>query len=208
VRPDAVIPGSVPAEVILIRTDRVAVAVGSVRAYPNGFEFTVHVRARSADEDVGYVDPFERHRRLRGEQAPDDALRLGVLYADGRRTATTARYRLTRDDDTERLVLQQGGGGGGDRSWDGEFWVYPLPPDGPVTLVASWLEHGVTEARAELDGTAIRAAARHAVPLWPDEPDLEGGRSWRTGTIGPFISGEPGAGPESDAPRDAGAAQP
>ena len=22
-------------------------------------------------------------------------------------------------------------------------WVYPLPPDGPLTLVASWLEHGV-----------------------------------------------------------------
>src|SRR5690242_15704480 len=49
-QPDAVIPGVVPAEVLLIRTEQVAVTVGSVRAYPNGFEFTVHVRVRGEDE--------------------------------------------------------------------------------------------------------------------------------------------------------------
>ena len=41
-QPDEVIPGSVPGEVILIRTGQVAVAIGSIRAYPNGFEFTTH----------------------------------------------------------------------------------------------------------------------------------------------------------------------
>jgi hypothetical protein len=47
-QPDAVIPGSVQAELVLIRTGQVAVAIGSVRAYPNGFEFTAHVRVRGA----------------------------------------------------------------------------------------------------------------------------------------------------------------
>src|SRR5215831_10172127 len=48
-RSDAVIPASVPAEVMLIRTEQVAVAIGSVRAYPNGFEFTLHTRLRHED---------------------------------------------------------------------------------------------------------------------------------------------------------------
>src|SRR5262249_60544890 len=43
-RSDVVIPGSVRAEVVLARTGQVAVAIGSVRAYPNGFEFTLHTR--------------------------------------------------------------------------------------------------------------------------------------------------------------------
>ena len=175
-RPDAVIPGSLPAEVVLIRTEQVAVAAGSVRAYPNGFEFTLHGRLRREDETTGLGgDPFGRHRR--GARASDDMLRLGVMYADGRKTATTAAHPLF-DDDADRLVLLQNGGGGGNLSWDWDFWTYPLPPDGPVTLVASWLEHGIAEARAELDGTAIREAARRAVILWSEEPESEPGGTW------------------------------
>jgi hypothetical protein len=181
-RSDAVIPGSVPAEVVLIRTDQIAVAVGSVRAYPNGFEFAVHTRRRSDDETTGpgAADPFGWHSRRR-TTAPENVLRLGVMYADGRRVATTSEH--LPGDDPERLVLQQGGGGGSSLTWDADFWVYPLPPEGPVTLVVSWLEHGITEARAELDGGAVREAAQHAVILWPDEPASDFQTSWRTSTL-------------------------
>lgn len=176
------IPGSVPADLLLARTDQVAVAVGSVRAYPNGFEFTVHVRMRRVDPEIGpYGDPFSLHGHSRGARSQDNALRLGVLYADGRRTATTSSWVL-RDESDENLVLSQQGGGGGGRCWDQDFWLYPLPPDGPVTLIVSWLEHDVTETRVGLDGAAIRAAAGRAVTLWPDEPDAEPGESWATRT--------------------------
>jgi hypothetical protein len=50
--------------------------------------------------------------------------------------------------------------------------VHPLPPDGPVTFVASWLLYGVAETRVELDGSAIREAARRAVILWPEQPGV------------------------------------
>jgi len=89
-----------------------------------------------------------------------------------------------------------------------DFWVYPLPPEGPVTLVASWLEHGVTETRAELDGTAIREAAGRAVILWPDEPEPESGGGWRSQRITHFTSGEPSSGTEHGRPGGAGTAQP
>ena len=193
-RSDVVIPGSVPAEVVLVRTERVAVAVGSIRAYPNGFEFTVHIRLRGEDETSwpGHSDPFGRHRPRRGTREDDDQLRLGILFADGRRAATTGEhYRPSDDDDDGRLVLQQGGGGGSSRSCDWDFWVHPLPPGGPVILVASWPEHGIAESRAELDGAAVREAAQRAVTLWPEEPESEGGISWRSQTITASTAGPP-----------------
>ena len=49
-RSDAVIPGLVPWEAMLARTGQVAVAVGGLHAYPNGFEFTVHARLRREHE--------------------------------------------------------------------------------------------------------------------------------------------------------------
>lgn len=174
-RPDTVIPGSVPADVLVVRTDQVAVAVGSVCAYPNGFTFTVHVRSRIMDGEFGPSgDPFSWHRRFAGAGTPGDVLRLGVQYSDGRRAATTSS-RMPRDHTSDELVLTQEGGGGNARSWDQRFWVHPLPPDGLVTLIVSWLEHDVAEASAELDGTMIRAAAGRAISLWPGEPDAESG---------------------------------
>jgi hypothetical protein len=201
-RSEAVIPGSVPAEVVLIRSEQVAVAIGSVRAYPNGFEFTAHIRLRGEAETgwPGRSDPFERHRPQRGTQGNDDQLRLGVLYADGRWAANGVHYRPPDDDQDARLVLQQGGGGGSRSSQDWDFWVHPLPPDGPVILVASWRKHGIAESRAELDGTAIRAAALRAVTLWPQEPQFEPGGSWRSQQITATRADQPGGGTESGLP--------
>ncbi|MGH3251820.1 MAG: hypothetical protein ACRDOI_37190 [Trebonia sp.] len=204
-QPDEVIPGSVPGEVMLIRTGQAAVAIGSIRAYPNGFEFTAHVRRHDEIENQpGWHDPFNRHGR-RGRQAPDDALRLGILYADGRRGATTeGHWPSDEQADPGRLVVQNGSSGGSDRRWDGNFWVHPLPPDGPVTFVASWPEYGVAETQAELDGTAIRAAAERAVILWPEQLEAEPGGAQSSQTITAFKSSDPGPGTEPDTPRTKG----
>ena len=169
-RPDEVLPGAVPGELVLARTDRVAVALGSVRAYPNGFEFTLHVRTREVSEYGIGADPFEQHRRWLGQQ-DQDHLRLGVLYADGRRAATTGRPWLDNDAGDEQLILKPDGSSASDHRWDGDFWVHPLPPDGPVTFVVSWSRYDVAETRVEFDGAAIREAAGRAVSLWPEEPE-------------------------------------
>src|SRR5258706_12859918 len=147
-QPEAVIPGSVPAELLLVRSESAGVAVGSLRAYANGFEFTLHVRLRREDEEYrhGMSDPFDWHASGRGGTTRDQALRLGILYADERRAASTSRPPMLPDGaEAGELVLQQGGSSGSDRRWDGDFWVHPLPPDGPVTFVAAWLAYGGTE---------------------------------------------------------------
>jgi hypothetical protein len=170
-RPDEVIPGAVPGESLLARTDQAAVALGSVRAYPNGFEFTLHVRTRQVSEFGIGADPFERRRRWLGQQ-DQDHLRLGILYTDGRRAATTGRSWPADDAGDEQLILIPDGSSGNDHHWDGDFWVHPLPPDGPVTFVVSWPRYDVAETRVEFDGAAIREAAGRAVSLWPEEPEL------------------------------------
>src|SRR5271165_3842817 len=81
-QPDAVIPGSVPGELLLLRTEEAAVAIGGICAYPNGFEFTAHVRRRGSVNASGFGDPFDRFGR-RGQEQSGDVLRLGLLYADG-----------------------------------------------------------------------------------------------------------------------------
>jgi hypothetical protein len=158
----------------LIRNNEVAVAVGSVTAYPNGFEFTVHARLHH-EQFVWGKSPLDSLADPRTRREPEQALRLGVLYADGRR-ARTSSYRpipIPADEaDGEHLVLLEVGTGGTERQWDGSFWGHPLPPGGPVTFVASWLLYEVAETRAELDSSAIHEAARRAVILWPDEPSL------------------------------------
>jgi len=167
----------VPADVMLIRTEQVAVAIGSIRAYPAGFEFALHTRLRHPDETGhGGPDPLEPRVPWRGRQVPGDVLRLGLMYADGRRTATHAARPLAEDDtDPGRLVMLECGSRGSPRRWDGDFWVHPLPPPGPVTFVGSWPQYGVAEIRVELDGAAIREAAGRAVTLWPGEPETEPG---------------------------------
>jgi hypothetical protein len=161
---------------LLIRTGQVAVAIGSICAYPNGLEFAAHVRMRGNDENKpGWHDPLDLHGR-RDRQPSGDVLRLGLMYADGRRGATASgHWRPDEDAGHERLLVQHSSSGGSGRRWDGEFWVHPLPPDGPVTFVASWPVYGVAETRAELDGAAIRAAAARAVILWPEEPETDQG---------------------------------
>jgi len=168
-RPDGVVPGVAHIGLILIRTEGMAVAVSSVAVYPNGFEFNVHARLHHEQFTWG-KSPLDPSADPVTVQYPEQALRLGILYADGRRARSRSHQPISLDDtDREGLVLNETGTGGTERQWDGRFWVYPLPPDGPVTFVASWQLWGVTEVTAALDSSVIYDAAGRAVILWPDE---------------------------------------
>ncbi len=169
-RPDGVNPGVAHIGLMLIRTDEVAVAVTSVAAYPNGFEFTVEAQLHHQDLTWG-ISPLDPASDPRSEQDPDQALRLGVLYADGRRARTSTYQPVPAESGwDENLILQETSTGGTGRMWRGEFWVHPLPPDGPVTFVVSWLLRDVPETRTDLDGSVIHEAASRAVIVWPEEP--------------------------------------
>jgi len=72
-------------------------------------------------------------------------------------------------DAARGLQIHQQGGGGSDRTVDQDFWVSPLPPEGPVTFVLSWPAFGMPESRTVVDSAPIREAAGRAQELWPPQ---------------------------------------
>jgi hypothetical protein len=175
-RPENVAPASVAFERMLVHTPHLAVFTGDVRAYPSGFEFNVHVRRPrdlEHDDDPHQAHPFGSHHPHSGD-APgnDEALRIGVLFADGRRAAADPSRPLFRLDTTpEPPQIYPSRGQGGTGGWEQTFWVWGLPDDGPVTIVYSWSAEGVPESTFELDGNELRAASARATVLWPEESE-------------------------------------
>jgi hypothetical protein len=49
------------------------------------------------------------------------------------------------------------------------YWVWPLPPPGPLTFVVEWPAHGIAESRAELDTQPILDAAARAIQVFPED---------------------------------------
>ena len=103
---------------------------------------------------------------------PSEQIRLqfGLLFADGRRGAIgqVAPAFQREAPPTGELWLAPGRSGGSPQRCDREFWVYPLPPEGPVTFIASWPQYGVSEARVQVEAALIRLAAERATMLWPE----------------------------------------
>lgn len=176
--PENEVPAPVPFTAVLGRTDELAVCIVGMHAFTTGLSFRLAVRLREVRQGA--------HHRLfemvsgHGPGTPaEDRLLLGVEYADGRTTSNLngddwfAREELPEG----RLVLSPGGGGGGGLSYDQRFWLSPLPPPGPVTIVCAWPALRLEESSAQCNGQLLIDAASRAVVLWPPssqsfEPEL------------------------------------
>jgi hypothetical protein len=158
-----VLPASVALDVVLARTPDWAAWIGAGAVTPDGLAFDVTVLARVARP--GDDDPVQ----LSGS-GPDDP-RFGVGFADGRRAfgdQWTHGGRIAGDAATE-VALRSRGGSGRPHRWTQDFWLWPLPPEGPLTFAFAWPAQGLAEAVVAVDSAPIRAAAARAVELWPDE---------------------------------------
>ena len=90
---------------------------------------------------MGYM----RHRRHGGKR--EEMLRFGMQFADGSKV-TNLPGPLPGPprgggEPPPGPVLQQSGGSGGDREWRQDYWVWPLPPPGPLTLACEWPGAGI-----------------------------------------------------------------
>jgi hypothetical protein len=63
------------------------------------------------------------------------------------------------------------------------FESIPQPPPASRPRPPVWSRPDAVTGSSSPSGAAIRAAARRAVVLWPDQPDLESGRAWQSSTI-------------------------
>lgn len=188
--PGGTLPGIVPVERVLAQTDRVAVGVSSLAAYPTGFELDL-VAMLTPDED-GF-DPMLFHRQhmlRRGavDEIPPAVLRFGVQFADGSRVTNTGGPERDRRRPTAP-VMHSAGGTGGRNHWLQTYWIWPLPPPGMLTFVCEWPEMRIPLSESELDAQLILDAANRAQVLFSDEhlpepPDEEQGGSAPSAFIG------------------------
>lgn len=187
--PHGMLPGIVPLELVLARSELAAVYVSWLGAYPTGFEFDLMtVAAPSEDDDA--LDPMlfgarRHHMRRRGTGAaiPDAMLRFGVEFADGRRATNTGGRALpgSHAEPDEGPVLHSGGGGGGGGRWHQEMFLWPLPPPGPLALVCEWPAAGIPLTRHDIDTGRVREAAQRAQVMFEDDPGAHApGAIWST----------------------------
>jgi hypothetical protein len=165
---------------VLARTEDAVVALIDAVAFTEGVEFTLSVLRRRPVEIDPFDHPFEIFlpSRKAGAELPPDLLRFGVQFADGRKATTTGGPTMpTEADPPPGPLLSPGGGGGGGDRWDQNFWLWPLPPRGPVAFVVEWPAEGVELTRHELDAAPILEASRSSTRLWPESPGGGGGTS-------------------------------
>ena len=164
-RPENELPTALPMNRLLSRTPDLAVALLGLQAYTTGVAFELAARARGLEEP----GTGNRLGAIFWERRPGTPqFLLGVEFADGRRASSLPLPGRSGD-----IVFHPGGGSGGDTSVDQEWWLSPLPPDGPLHVVARCPEIGLEETVVELDGTAIRQAGESAIVLWSYEPPRE-----------------------------------
>ena len=163
---------------MLARTDDVAVAVIDAIAYTTGVQLNLVAARRKACADV---DPFElQHRAMHGlrpgAELPPELLRFGVQLSDGRKATSVgsgpgALFTLGggEEQEPEGPLLSPGSGGGSDDRWESEYWLWPLPPPGPLAFVVEWPAEGIELTRQEVDSAAIIEAASRSEVLWPQQ---------------------------------------
>jgi hypothetical protein len=160
--PEGWLGGLVPLRVVLARGPEMLITLGSIEAYPSGVALELQVVTRQPRPGMRAFAGF-------GE----DNLRLGVAFADGRKWQGGFPHNLRKDAPAGPLLMPQGGGGSEHHYTQG-FWLWPLPPAGPVTFALTWPEGGIAEAIVQLDGERLRAAAQEAERLWePLSPEEE-----------------------------------
>ncbi len=162
--PDTVIGHPVQIEAVLAQADAVVVAVDRVVAYPTGFELHVTVRTRD-DQLSGTTEPAHPRSWAGSAAFPGESLRLGVAFSDGRRATTDDRQASVTGD----LRLIPLSGTGTSCRFDQRFWVQPLPPEGPLSLLVEWSGRDLPETGVDVPGDAIIEAATRATVLWTHE---------------------------------------
>lgn len=165
--PYGILPGAVALEVVLGASERAAAYIGRCVAYPAGFELDVRVMLAPGSEGL---DPSLDgiYERPDGSDNAAEMLRLSIEFPDGRALTNMGASRPRRwSDEPEGPVLWGMGGGGGGGHFQQDFWVWPLPPAGPIRLDCEWPAAGIALTRAEIDGQLLLDAAGRARPMLP-----------------------------------------
>ena len=165
-----------PQGIVLARSERAVVALSHVIVYSTGAALDFLAVARGlARSEANRV--FHEQHMFEEEDLPDSLLRIGLELADGGRVSDLGGWRAHRklmspDAEPEGpLLLPHAGGGGnsagGQVTMKPGYWLWPLPPDGPLQISCEWPFVDIGMTTVEIDGGALLDAASRARTLWP-----------------------------------------
>lgn len=166
--PKGVLPGYSQQKATIFKTNENILFLNDFRAYPNGLMFSLNLVLRKQNEDVRHM-PWETHRRhRRPDRSLDDLLRFGIRFADGSKWTNLDQQTPDPSQEPDRpFVWARSSSGGVDR-FRSNYWMWPLPSNGPLTFVASWPAYEVPESTATIDGTELLRCAEAAEVIWPN----------------------------------------
>jgi hypothetical protein len=104
-------------------------------------------------------------------RSPTTTCALGVQFADGCTATNLGHHHRGLEAGRPGPPMPTGTGGGGHdgRVWDHDYWVWGLPPPGPLAFVCEWPARGIGESRVHVDARLVLEVAARAVPIWPEE---------------------------------------
>ena len=152
-------------------------AAKSVEVFSTGCLIEVVVSVRRADESASdwsrVTDqcfnwgPYSRD----SEMGREGALRFGVAFPDGRKTAVTELdpgMFEGEEEVTGPVIMMRGGGSGNDDelSFSIRFWLWPLPLGGDTRVVAQWEDFGMKESAVLIAGEQLETAAEKVQKYW------------------------------------------
>ena len=148
---------------ILARTPQVVVAVRGITAYSDGLRLAVVVifADQALSEDLAYS--LQEYSRSPGR------FRVGVAYSDGR-TATSGQRDAPDVEQVAAAQLKMLGSAQQSLMWNGEYWLWPLPPPGPLIVGCRWPDRGIAETLVQIDPSPVLTAAASSRSVWESAP--------------------------------------
>jgi hypothetical protein len=167
------VPGAVPEPIVVAATSLVTI-VATLTVAEDALGVTWHAICRRVPTGAARDQLALRDAARRGP-LPDEFLRLGVAYDDGRAVTNLPwddeDERDEEADDDGRLSWRMAGGSGTPTVATANVLVVPGPEDGPVTLVCEWPAMGVPESRATVPHDVIDRARLLAISVEPIDDD-------------------------------------
>ena len=174
--PESELGVAVPMREILASDAGVVIALIDCVAYSTGFEFTIALRTKDQIDarEMGFGPPSARGERQQMQ------MQFGIQFADGSTAVSDgnlspeliAQLKMHAEGQeplsSDGPILAPRSGGGGGKRWDFQYWVWPLPPQGRLTITCEWPSRGIALTSHDLDGAAIRRAGAASPQLWND----------------------------------------
>ena len=147
---------------LLARTPEVVVAVRGITAYSDGLHLAIVVIFADAAraEDLAYS--LQEYSRSPGR------FRIGLAFSDGR-TATSGQRDAPDVEEQAAAQLKLLGSAQQGLMWNGEYWLWPLPPAGPLIDGCRWPDRGIPETLVQIDPAPLLKASALSRSVWEVE---------------------------------------